>query len=129
MIFFSKRLKFFREKLGYSQKQIAAILGIERSTYTYYETGKSRPSLDTLSKLCKIYNIEYKDILSEVKEDCLTLTDITEDFFKKETENKNDIIFDEKIYNLSSEEKELLARFRLLRQDEKDELLLKISKK
>ncbi len=129
MIFFSKRLKFFREKLGYSQKQIAEILGIDRSTYTYYETGKSKPSLDTLSKLCKIYNVDYKDILSEEQKDELVLADAKHEPDKDSKKNKTDIIFDEKIYNLSAKEKELLAHFRLLAKEDKDKLLKNISEK
>lgn len=129
MIFFSKRLKFFREKLGYSQKQIAEILGIDRSTYTYYETGKSKPSLDTLSKLCKIYNVDYKDILSEEQKDELVLADAKHEPDNDSKKNKNDIIFDEKIYNLSAKEKELLAHFRLLAKEDKDKLLKNISEK
>ena len=34
------RLRKFRKENGYSQSHIANVLGIERSTYTYYETGK-----------------------------------------------------------------------------------------
>ena len=35
------RLRTFRMENGYSQSHLANVLGIERSTYTYYETGKT----------------------------------------------------------------------------------------
>ena len=39
----SARLKELREKKGVSQAEVARYLGIERSTYSAYEAGKSRP--------------------------------------------------------------------------------------
>lgn len=46
-----------------SQQQVADLVGINRSTYAYYETGKSRPKLDTLKKLAGIYSISVDEIL------------------------------------------------------------------
>lgn len=39
-----------------TQDDVAKFLGISRSGYTYYETGKSLPSIDTLKKLAAIYD-------------------------------------------------------------------------
>ena len=38
-----KRLRDLREKKNVSQAEVANFLGIERTTYTAYESGKSRP--------------------------------------------------------------------------------------
>ena len=38
-----KRLRNLREKKNVSQAEVANFLGIERTTYTAYESGKSRP--------------------------------------------------------------------------------------
>ncbi len=46
-----------------TQKQIAEVLNIDRSTYSYYETGKSIPSVETLKKLAKIFNITIDTLL------------------------------------------------------------------
>lgn len=49
-------LKALREKYNITQKQVADQLNIDRSTYSYYETGKSCPTLDTLIRLSRIFN-------------------------------------------------------------------------
>ncbi len=58
-----ERLRILREFNGFKQYQIAAALELERSTYSYYETGRSAPNLKTLGKLCKIYDISFNDLL------------------------------------------------------------------
>ena len=59
----SQRLKQFRESCGLTQKQIAEVLNVDRSTYTYYETGKSQPTIDTLIKLAKIFSVSIDALL------------------------------------------------------------------
>ena len=39
-----QNLKKFRKEAHFSQEQIAQQLGVNRATYTYYETGKTTPS-------------------------------------------------------------------------------------
>ena len=41
---FGEKLRILREIYDVSQQEIADLLGIERSTYTYYELGKTEPS-------------------------------------------------------------------------------------
>lgn len=53
----SKRLLFIRNCYGLNQSQIAQYLNIDRSTYAYYETGKTIPDIFTITKLCHLYNI------------------------------------------------------------------------
>lgn len=53
----AKNIKLFRLYNGYTQKQVADILNIERSTYAYYESGKSVPDIETIIKLARLYNI------------------------------------------------------------------------
>ena len=39
-----QNLKKFRKEAHFSQEQIARQLGVNRATYTYYETGKTTPA-------------------------------------------------------------------------------------
>ena len=39
----SRTLKKLRKNCGYTQKEVAKELGVDRSTYAYYETGKTTP--------------------------------------------------------------------------------------
>ena len=48
---FNRRLKQLREINSLTQKQVADILGITRSSYAYYELGKSHPGIEGLKIL------------------------------------------------------------------------------
>lgn len=58
-----ERLRAFRRENGYSQSHIANILGIERSTYTYYEVGKTTPVVFDLMRLADLYGTTLDDLL------------------------------------------------------------------
>ena len=53
----SESLKMVRKEHKLTQQDIADVLGVDRSTYTFYETGKTSPSIATLQKLSNIYNV------------------------------------------------------------------------
>ena len=46
-----EKMKLIRNYNGYSQRQIAEILKIERSTYASYETGRNRPDIFAVQRL------------------------------------------------------------------------------
>lgn len=52
-------LKRLRSTYELSQQDIADKLGVERSTYTYYESGRTEPSINMLSRILEIYNVSY----------------------------------------------------------------------
>ena len=51
----STKLRLLREFHGYTQKQVAEMLQVDRSTVSYYEAGKSSPPCDNLIRLCQFY--------------------------------------------------------------------------
>lgn len=59
----SKRMQYIRKWHKYSQQEIADYLGIDRSTYAYYETMKTIPDIFTLIKLSEFYNIDIRYFL------------------------------------------------------------------
>lgn len=60
---FGEHLRDLRKgKTRYSQEEMAKLLNISRSTYTYYETGKSEPSYSNLRKLVDILNVDYNEL-------------------------------------------------------------------
>lgn len=59
----SDTIKDLRRKRGYTQKQVADLLGVDRSTYCYYELGKIKPDINTVMKLSNIFGVHYSDIL------------------------------------------------------------------
>ncbi len=59
----NENLKKLREEKEFTQKYVADYLNVDRSTYTYYETGKTEPSLTTLAKLCELFEVDFNTIL------------------------------------------------------------------
>ena len=64
-IHINERLRELRIKSGYTQVQIAKILNIDRSTYSYYEIGKTTPDVTVLITLAKVFNIPIENLLSD----------------------------------------------------------------
>lgn len=65
---FALLLRQSREEAGLTQQQVAEMLKIERSTYSYYENGKTTPSCSFVLKISRILNMDYRifmDIISE----------------------------------------------------------------
>ena len=52
-----KNLKQFRQGGKLSQRQVATAIGVDRSTYAYYELGRTMPGFDKMDKIIKLYNI------------------------------------------------------------------------
>lgn len=52
-----ERLKELRNAAGLTQKQMAAVLNIDRTTYVKYESGASEPTFATLTTLAEYFNV------------------------------------------------------------------------
>lgn len=50
--------------------QVAKMLNIDRSTYAYYETGKTKPDVDTLLKLCVVYDVTLDYLVGNREDNC-----------------------------------------------------------
>ncbi len=79
-------LKFYRHARGLTQQQVADRLKLERSTYTYYETGKTKPDITTLMKLAKVFNVSYTMLLEGVEEE---LEDVIADIDSNQSDEDN----------------------------------------
>ena len=60
-----EKLRFYRTAQGYTQKEIAYILSMERSTYTYYELDKTLPALQAVRRLANLYGVTMEFLLDE----------------------------------------------------------------
>ena len=61
---FSKNLKTLRENLNLKQDFLSQKLGISRSVLSYYESGKSEPTLSMLLKISDFFNIPIDVLVS-----------------------------------------------------------------
>lgn len=55
-----ERLKTLRKKLNLTQQEISDKLGVSRSTYAQYETGRVEPSAAVFALLCREFNVNEK---------------------------------------------------------------------
>ena len=53
-----RNMKALREANSYTQEQVAAYLGINRSAYANYETGEREAPIDVLEKACNLFGCE-----------------------------------------------------------------------
>ena len=53
---FSEQLKKARLEAGYTQQQVADLMGITNSTYCGYETGKRQPDVEKIRLIAKLLN-------------------------------------------------------------------------
>lgn len=119
----AENLKALRVALGLTQQQIAEALDIERSTYAYYEIGKSAPDIKTIAKLLKIFNITYDDLLHNRKE--RTIESYSSSYVTlHDSANNSYVPFGiDKINNLSKDEQQLIIVYRILDNADRKSLL------
>lgn len=94
-----ERLRFLREKAGYSQQTMADMLNIGRTTYVKYETGDSKPTRK-LAEIAAIFNVSVDFILGN------------------ELNQNRNIIQTNEIY--TKEEREIIKKYRQLDTDGKN---------
>ena len=54
---FAQKLKTLRLEKGLTQAEVSKELGLTRNAFSNYEMGIREPSLDTLKKICKFFDI------------------------------------------------------------------------
>ena len=119
----SQTLKKLRENCGYTQQQVADALNIERSTYTYYETGKTTPDINTIVKLAKVFNVSFIDIFEQEEREQ------TRSFNDYSLYSKDDLRNVVHIYELSKMEKVLISLYRLLPSDQQKSFINDLKEK
>ena len=111
----SEQLKIIRKANKFTQQGLADAIGIERSTYASYETGRNKPDVVLLSRIAKVFDVSSDFILEIDTTVPLNVEDISVQY-KKKSGNKL-------VSTLSKEEKNVLAKYRLLSDDKKAELV------
>lgn len=111
----AQNLKIFRKTNGLTQHQVAQVLGIDRSTYAYYESGRTVPGLDSVDKLLKLFKINYSDLfgnptirMSVVRDGGLQSGDMSY------------------VGTVTKEERSILAKYRNMSSGQKDALLISL---
>ena len=60
------RLKEVRKSAGLTQREVAAVVGVNQNTYSYWENGKTRIDSESLAKLSKLFGVTTDYLLDEI---------------------------------------------------------------
>ena len=58
------KIKEYRIKYSYTQKEFAELLGIKQNTYSDKERGKTKFTIDEIKVIKEMFNVTYDDLLS-----------------------------------------------------------------
>ena len=110
-------IKKLRLDKGYTQKEVADLLGVDRSTYCCYEIGRIHPDLATIMKLSNVFKVHYTELLETERDNYFNssgrLSDSGADMQNQQFQ----------FGSLSDEEKYFVIAFRLLPEESKDEVM------
>ena len=115
---FATKLKCYRHMLNLTQATIADALGISRSAYAYYETGKTLPSSDSVRHLAKLFGISPSVLLGEkpIEPPKMPPHIVTFHDSGYEKMHEDEVqVFDMSFPELSEDEKELIMKYRLMK--------------
>ena len=103
---FSTQLKKYRKNNGYTQKQLAEVVGVTQQAVAKWETDKASPDPEMLQKISSILNVTVDSLLDGAtpKDKSKMPKDLNK--FLQQSE----IIFDGDTYNLTDEERELVIK-------------------
>lgn len=91
-MFSAKKLKNKRQEAGYSQVEIASVLGISKQSYSNWENGKTKPNQKNLTRLSQILAVDESYFLSEY--------DVVEIFTQLNESNQGKVIsYSQKLLN------------------------------
>lgn len=78
----AKNLKYYMEKTGKTQKELAAVAGVSEPTFSYWINGIKYPRIDKIQKLADYFGILKSDLIEEkvtpeMQKNSDTMVDIT----------------------------------------------------
>ena len=75
--FDGKKIKELRNKYKYTQTELAAIVGVTKSTIAAYENDSRQPSYEVLIKLSTVFNVSTDSLLLPRTENILDVTGLS----------------------------------------------------
>lgn len=112
------RLKGARKACGLTQQQVADILSVDRSTYAYYELGVSNPSVEKLSDIAAVFNVDIAWLMGEDVRKNVWSSPVDELAMQMHVK-------EQKITELSPQEKYIIGLYRIAERNSNDEEFLK----
>lgn len=103
-------LRKLRKEYKFAQKDIAQLIGVERSTYSNYELGKTTPSYETLRHFKRIFKVSLDYLLDY------------DNYIKEKKTRKGSVASvadNNPMKGLSKDEIMLLACYRVVKEEDK----------
>ena len=116
----AENIRKLRKSHKLTQQEVADILALDRSTYTFYEIGKTNPQPESLRKLSDTYNVTIGYIYGVEKNCPEAKLGSTESFESLDRETQNLI---------TKQERFLLMAYRSLEADKKEDFMKKVKEK
>lgn len=130
------KLLDLREEHGYSQQFVAEYLNMSREGYCNYERAAREPGLDTLLKLCTLYQIEIDELINSTI--VFSSSNDQKIYTNKETQSRSNSYVEKNILhllklfsgknvsfdftNLTKEDISFLAEYKTLEKQDQKEL-------
>lgn len=124
----NEKLRRARTNCGFTQEDMATVLGIDRSTYTYYETGKLDLTVRSLLAVSSVFNIAFdwfitpdEDLKKPRLEKASTTLNCSNIFLPQTLEEEigvdnENLSHETESSRLTNDERVFLARYRILAQ-------------
>jgi len=61
----AQRLRTMRKSRGYTQRDLAKLMGVSPSSISMYETGERGPDFETLESFADVFNVSLSDIIGD----------------------------------------------------------------
>ncbi len=107
-----RQLRLIRKQNKLSQQQLSDVLGISRSTYCSYETGRRTPDIEVLVRLSNFYGLPLDRFVDKIEIEYLN----DEDYYEGQPDTRY-------LSQLSRSERDLIVNLRCL--DKKDHEAIK----
>ena len=117
---FCNRLRALRGYHNLTQRQIAQSLSIDRSTYAYYETGKTHPDFETLTRIAKMFGVSTDYLLGMDESPSRSIYKSIPGLSDPKTERAGTERME--LARLTEDEQALVLLFRQLNEEGKDRL-------
>lgn len=105
---FSRNLRYYMERKGINQRELAEIIGVSAPTVTDWINAKKYPRIDRIELMANYFGILKSDLIEEKK-----IGDIPEeaDFHAKILMDKEVLKMLEKYYSLNDRDQQIIRNF------------------
>ena len=69
--YIAEQIKERRNELGYSMNEMGEALGVQKSTYFYYESGQTSMDVYTIITICERLGLNWNEVIENARKEAL----------------------------------------------------------